>query len=101
MPFEERLLDSGGTIYASKDFWDPLVGRRLIWGHVSDGGGNAFTLREVSWDAGLQQLAYAPLREISSLREAELTAVGVTALNASVPLRRGPWRGPLQLEAQV
>ena len=90
-----RLLDYG-LVYASKDFFDPVFQRRIMWGHVSTGDdtGNCMTLpREVLYHAELQQLLFAPLVEQEQLRGRALrdSAAVVLAPNTSVMISEANW----------
>ena len=83
-----RRLDSG-AVYASKDFYDTVHNRRIIWGHVSTGPdtGNCFTLpRVVKYDDELQQLVFEPLPEQKQLRAKTLGTIGWTELPPGVPI---------------
>ena len=66
-----RTLDAG-AVYASKDFYDPVHKRRIMWGWAHEGTTpvtNAQTLpRVVSWHPVLGHLVFAPLPELSALR---------------------------------
>jgi sucrose-6-phosphate hydrolase SacC (GH32 family) len=67
IPYGSQTLDTGpGRTYASKDFADPVKGRRLLWGW---GPGSVLTLpREILWHPELQQLVFAPIEETALLR---------------------------------
>ena len=66
----EVMIDSG-TMYASKDFFDPVKKRRINWGWARQGPSciSSQTLpREVTWHPELQQLVHSPLEEQNALR---------------------------------
>ena len=68
MPDVEHKID-GGAVYASKDFYDPVKRRRIMWGHISAPPTNALTLpRVVTYDKDLEQLNFSPLPELAELR---------------------------------
>lgn len=69
---------------ASKDFFDPVKGRRILWGWAQVPPASTQTLpREVTWHPQLNQLVFSPLAEQSHLREipalAEMATVSVPA----------------------
>ena len=83
-------------VYASKDFFDPVYQRRIMWGHVATGDdtGNCLTMpREVLYHAELQQLVFAPLAEQEQLRGRALRDSGeaVLAPNTSVTISEADW----------
>lgn len=67
---EPQMMDSGG-LYASKDFADAM-GRRITtgFGHCPGSAGGLVLLREVTFNAELDQLVFTPLPELASLRQA-------------------------------
>jgi len=68
----EVKIDAGNC-YASKDFYDPVKGRRINWGWATVPPASTQTLpREVTWHPELQQLVYSPVEEQDSLRGAVL-----------------------------
>ena len=110
VPVTEQLLDGGGAMYASKDFYDPVRKRRIMWGHINAPPSSALTLpREVTWHAELQQLNLAPIAELTKLRVAPLPGVNVpTALpilvhrpTTDAPLRIGPWPAGAARQCEV
>jgi len=49
-----------GNYYASKDFYDPVKNRRIIWGWATVGDGDYQTLpRVITYDDELQMLSFA------------------------------------------
>lgn len=69
---------------ASKDFFDPVKGRRILWGWAQVPPASTQTLpREVTWHPQLNQLVFSPLPEQSELRAmpalAEMATVGLAA----------------------
>ena len=100
-----RLLDHG-VVYASKDFFDPVYQRRIMWGHVATGDdtGNCLTMpREVLYHAELQQLVFAPLAEQEQLRGRALRDSGeaVLAPNTSVTISEADWPEGAVRQAEV
>ncbi len=67
---QPQMMDSGG-LYASKDFED-ATGRRITtgFGHCPGSAGGLVLLREVTFNAELDQLVFTPLPELASLRQA-------------------------------
>ena len=85
---ESQLIDAG-SCYASKDFWDPVKGRRISWGWATVPPASTQTLpREVTWHPALQQLVFSPVEEQADLRGAMLANQQTVALeaNQTVPL---------------
>ena len=81
------------TFYASKDFYDPVMNRRILWGWVQNNRANTMSLpREVTWHPGLEMLCFAPVAEQDELRMDPIAVVGRTALNAGarVPIGDAP-----------
>ena len=66
---EPQMMDSGG-LYASKDFSD-AKGRRITtgFGHCPGSAGGLVLLREVTFNAELDQLVFTPLPELALLRQ--------------------------------
>ena len=75
-----------GNFYASKDFFDPVRNRRILWGWARGvGDGDYQTLpREILWDEELQRLSFKPVDELAKLRRATLSSCGKAALGDSV-----------------
>lgn len=64
-----RQLIDIGQFYASKDFWDPVKGRRINWGWAKVPTKSSQTLpREVTWHPQLNQLVFSPVEEQAELR---------------------------------
>jgi len=64
----EVKIDAG-NFYASKDFYDPVKGRRINWGWATVPPASTQTLpREVTWNPELQQLVFSPVEEQDHLR---------------------------------
>ena len=90
-----RSIDRGQT-YAAKNFEDPKNNRTLLWTNFN-GKPNASNalIRDVTWNAELQQLEFAPIEEQAQLRDvvlAERTNVTVAA-GAELLLSSAAWRG--------
>jgi beta-fructofuranosidase len=69
--FPNRKSDHG-QYYATKDFWDPVKERRLLWGWGVPPLNAQTLVREMTWNAELRQLEYKPMEEQTQLRGAEL-----------------------------
>lgn len=91
-----QLVDAG-AFYASKDFFDPVKQRRILWGWAKiaygkwtrgqSWGSSSHTLpREITWNAELAQLCFAPLEEQSKLRGAVLGKLKPQPLLPAKPL---------------
>jgi sucrose-6-phosphate hydrolase SacC (GH32 family) len=61
-----------GFYYATKDFWDPVKGRRLLWGWAVPPLNAQSLAREMTWNPELRQLEYKPMEEQAQLRGAVL-----------------------------
>ena len=98
----EVKIDAGHC-YASKDFFDPVKGRRINFGWATVPPQSTQTLpREVTWHPELQQLVYSPVEEQEALRGSvigSLQGLLLTA-NASTPLDL-PAQAGNQSEVQV
>jgi sucrose-6-phosphate hydrolase SacC (GH32 family) len=77
--------------YASKDFYDPVGDRRILWGWVKASlRTNTMTLpREVTWHPQLLQLVFSPVKEQASLRRDVIGVLGRTALPLDQPVAIG------------
>jgi len=81
---DEVKIDAG-NFYASKDFYDPVKGRRINWGWATVPPASTQTLpREVTWHPELQQLVYSPVEEQASLREGVIGTLQSKPLTANV-----------------
>jgi sucrose-6-phosphate hydrolase SacC (GH32 family) len=58
-------IDSG---YASKDFWDPVKQRRILWVWGQIPSGIQAMPRELTYHPGLKQIIYTPVEEMQELR---------------------------------
>ena len=92
---KEQLVDAG-HLYASKDFYDPVKGRRINFGWATVPPASTQTLpREVTWHPVLQQLVFSPVEEQDSLRGATIASLPSMPLapNVSTPLGLPPTAG--------
>ena len=79
-------VDNGAT-HASKDFWDPVRQRRILWVWGTIPNGIQTIPREVTYDPRIGKVVYAPAREMRALRSASPTgALGRTPLAAGTPV---------------
>ena len=58
----------GSSSQATKDFWDPVGNRRILWGWGVPPLDAQSLPRSVTWSPELQQLCYSPLVEQDNLR---------------------------------
>ena len=80
----EVKIDAG-NFYASKDFYDPVKGRRINFGWATVPPASTQTLpREVTWHPELQQLVYSPVEEQDSLRGSVIGSLKGEVLDANV-----------------
>lgn len=83
-----------GDAYATKDLYDPILGRRIMWAwtaYAGPGQGVMSLPREITWNPELQQLVYAPLPELDLLRGSVLANVKQMILNKGEAERLGAW----------
>lgn len=88
VPFDEVLIDHG-HYYASKDFFDPVMKRRILWGWATIPGGCQSLPRSITYHPELKQLVYSPIEELAGLRGKPLATLGSTPLAAGTPLELG------------
>jgi hypothetical protein len=60
-------LDNGKT-HASKDFWDPVKKRRIMWVWGTLPGGLQTIPRDMTYNPKTNKINYAPVEEITALR---------------------------------
>jgi len=91
VPSGPRRIDKG-YFYASKDFWDPVGGRRVLWGWTLFAPVDVQSLaREVTYDPRLGQLVFSPVSEQASLRGDVLASLGRTSLDSAEVRSLGKW----------
>ena len=77
-------LDNGLT-HASKDFWDPVLKRRILWTWAQQPAfpsGVQAIPRELTYHAGLKQIVYSPVAEMAMLRNGSIDHLGTVPLPA-------------------
>ena len=100
-PKTHRKSDHG-PYYATKDFYDPVQQRRILWGWAVPPLDAQSLPREVTWNPELQQLCYAPLAEQAALRSSSLAApAGGVLLQPGVPHTLGPWPESLGNQSEI
>ena len=78
----------GGYLYASKSFWDPAKGRRVVFAWANVPPASCQTLpRVATYHAGLNRLLLNPVEELVGLRGAALFSA------PAVPLAGDLWLG--------
>lgn len=80
------MFELTGKTDATKDFWDPVKNRRILWGWGVPPLNAESLPRHVTWNPELRQLCYSPLEEQSSLRAKSLAVPSRAELKADVPL---------------
>jgi len=96
------LFDIGKHFGASKDFWDPVMQRRIMWGWATVPPSSVQALpRSITWDPELDQLYSAPLQEQDLLRESLLAEMHGLELQAGQPMRLGIWPGSVGNQSEV
>ena len=78
------LLDKGKT-HASKDFYDPIKKRQImwVWGVVTSG---IMTVpRDMTYHPGIKQIVYAPVAEMDALHTKQLDTVAKATFSATGP----------------
>merc|ERR1712226_1235090 len=98
-------VDRAGMIYASKDFYDPVKKRRIMWSWAHgyprritnatlplDKYFSVLTLaREITWNPDLQLLQFAPIEEQQLLRGKRLCELNNQELVANEYHSLGNW----------
>ena len=78
--------DNGNT-HASKDFYDPVKKRRILWIWGTVPSGIQALPRVMTYHPGIKQIVYTPAEEIEELRDATpLATIKATALAAEKPV---------------
>ena len=92
-----------GAFYASKDFYDPVGDRRILWGWAQVPPASVQTLpREILWDAHLQQLVFVPIEEQQQLRDVKVVDVtDPVALQPNQTMPLGPFPGSQGNQSEV
>jgi len=79
-------LDNGKT-HASKDFYDPVKKRRIMWVWGTLPNGIQTIPREMTYDPRTGKINYAPVEEMKELRSAApIAALPTSALGPGPPL---------------
>ena len=102
-PATQRKSDHG-KYYATKDFFDPVKKRRVLWGWGVPPLDAQSLPREVTWNPELQQLCYAPLEEQAELRLAPALATPSSPFVLqpdAAPHVLGPWPGSVGNQSEV
>ena len=76
---------------ASKDFWDPVKKRRILWGWSTGGPPKALP-RELTYHPALQSIVQHPVEELAELHEQV-----VTEITSSIKLAAGEESTSVQL----
>jgi len=89
---ESIPLDNGAT-HASKDFFDPVKQRRIMWVWARITGGAQTVPREMTYDPRTGRIVYNPVAEMTTLRSespiGSLAAQTISSLDAAVFLKGG------------
>lgn len=80
------LMDRGQT-HASKDFWDPVKSRRILWFWGTVPSGIQTIPREMTYHPGLKQIVHAPAAEMMELRTGTIADLGSASLKPGKPLK--------------
>ena len=84
-----------GTTYASKSYYDPVLGQQVMWGWVNEDGGPAATEgwsglqtlpRGLTYDAATGRMRAFPVGPIFQLRSGSLFNSVVNSSNVVIPL---------------
>lgn len=67
VPMRSIPIDNGKT-HASKDFWDPVKKRRILWVWGTVPSGIMTVPRVMTYHPQLQQIVYTPVEEVTHLR---------------------------------
>eukprot|EP00747_Dinoflagellata_sp_TGD_P197358 gnl/TRDRNA2_/TRDRNA2_68603_c0_seq1.p1 gnl/TRDRNA2_/TRDRNA2_68603_c0~~gnl/TRDRNA2_/TRDRNA2_68603_c0_seq1.p1 ORF type:complete len:624 (+),score=69.24 gnl/TRDRNA2_/TRDRNA2_68603_c0_seq1:30-1901(+) len=99
-----NVIDAG-NFYASKDFADPVKGRRLNIGWVvipPDTGNSALSLtRQITWHPVLRQLVHSPAEELVALRGDVLLSQTGISLREKDSVWLGDWPRGVGNQAEI
>jgi beta-fructofuranosidase len=99
---EKEVKIDMGHFYASKDFYDPVMKRRINWGWAQVPPGSTQTLpREITWNPELQQLVYSPVVEQDKLRGDVLGTLGATEIKPNTPVPIGAFPAHVGKQSEV
>lgn len=108
-------IDRPGMIYASKDFYDPVKDRRIMWswahGYPREITNETLPLskyfsvltlaREITWNPELQLLQFSPIEELKLLRGQQLCHLRNQAIAAKQYLSLGAWTPSVGNQSEV
>ena len=80
------LLDKGKT-HASKDFYDPVKKRRILWVWGTVPSGLQTVPRVMTYHPGIQQIVYPPVEEMLQLRTGQIDEFRNRELETPVSLK--------------
>jgi hypothetical protein len=81
------VFQDKGTTHASKDFWDPVKERRILWVWGTVPSGIQTVPRELTYHPGLKRIVWNPTEEIASLRSSDpIAKLPATPLKADAPV---------------
>merc|ERR1711865_285657 len=83
-PGSASVLCDRGQTHASKDFWDPVKERRILWIWGTVPSGIQAIPREMTYHAGLKQIVYSPVEEMIQLRTGQSAKLETMALKPAV-----------------
>jgi hypothetical protein len=68
-PGSRSVPCDNGKTHASKDFWDPITQRRILWIWATVPSGVMAIPREITYHPGIQQVVYTPVAEMAQMRD--------------------------------
>ena len=90
-PGEWQILPGTGTVFqdkgkthASKDFFDPVKDRRILWVWGTVPSGIQTVPRELTYHPGLMRVVWNPVEEMIALRTSALGNLGASTLPAKL-----------------
>ena len=78
-----------GKTHASKDFFDPVKQRRILWIWGTVPSGIQAIPRTMTYHPGIKQIVYSPAEEISMLRDRQISTLTAASLKplTALPIR--------------
>eukprot|EP01043_Picozoa_sp_COSAG02_P019132 COSAG02_NODE_913_length_15994_cov_6.140484_7_plen_225_part_00 len=81
------MFQDKGATHASKDFWDPVKSRRILWVWGTVPSGIQTVPRELNYHAGLKRIVWNPTEEVAELRSSDpIAKLPATPLKADTPI---------------
>ena len=83
----DTVFQDKGTTHASKDFYDPVKDRRILWVWGTVPSGIQTVPRELNYHPGLKRIVWNPTEEVAGLRSpTPIATLPLTPLKADTPV---------------